>query len=194
MKGPIAFRPNGLTFLGLGSNLGDRFQVLCHAIQACDAMPCVHVVGWSHCYETQPWGPLASLQSSYLNMVVVLQDTLSPQDLLAATQGVERAMGRYNSPICPRWSARIIDIDVLWQRDAPSYGPNWAMPHPRLHQRRFVLQPLSDVAPLMRPPGMTQTVTQLLHALTTPAHEVRLFCKASKIAQRLHTTSAQLVL
>jgi 2-amino-4-hydroxy-6-hydroxymethyldihydropteridine diphosphokinase len=190
MMASTVFRPNGWTFLGLGSNLGDRYAALCHAIQACDEIPNADVIGWSHCYETQPWGPLAAQQTQYLNMVLVLQETLAPQALLAALQGIEAAMGRYHGTVRPRWSARIIDVDVLWQRGEPYYDSSLVMPHPRFHQRRFVLQPLADLVPGMRPPGMSHSVTQMLHALRTPKQEVRLYCRASDMAHHLEKARA----
>ncbi|MGI9032152.1 MAG: 2-amino-4-hydroxy-6-hydroxymethyldihydropteridine diphosphokinase [Acidimicrobiales bacterium] len=131
-------------FLGLGSNLGDREANLRRAVAE---LP--DVVAVSRVYETEPvGGPVG--QPDYLNVVVELHTDLSPRDLLSLAQDLEQAAGRVRAE---RFGPRTLDVDVLLVGDLAVDEPDLVVPHPRLHERRFVLRPLADIAPDMVPEG-----------------------------------------
>lgn len=125
------------SFLGLGSNMGDRRQRLGEAVAA---LP--EVVGVSALYETAPIG--GPEQDPYLNLVVELDTCLGPWLLLQRCRGLERAADRVR---VVRWGPRTLDIDVLLHGDTEMQAADLTIPHPRMWDRRFVLQPLADLAP-----------------------------------------------
>jgi len=131
------------TFLALGSNLGDRWRYLRDAVDALDALD--HVVGKSAVYETEPQGG-PSGQSSYLNCVVELDTTLTPRQLLQVCHRLEAAAQRVRAE---RWGPRTLDVDILLVGDLEVNEPDLQIPHPRMWERRFVLQPLADLAPTL---------------------------------------------
>jgi len=131
-------------FLGLGSNLGDRWA---HLRGAVAALP--DVVAVSPVYETEPVGGPAG-QGRYLNCVVELDTDLGPRELLEAAQRVEAAAGRVRAE---RWGPRTLDVDVLIVDDLAVDDPDLVVPHPRLWERDFVLIPLADLAPDLVPAG-----------------------------------------
>ena len=131
-------------FLGLGSNLGDREALL---RQAVGALP--DVVAVSPVYETDPVGGPPG-QPPYLNIVVELATECSPRSLLELGRELERAAGRVRTE---RDGPRTLDVDVLLVGDLTVDEPDLVVPHPRMHQRRFVLAPLADIAPDLVDPG-----------------------------------------
>lgn len=128
-------------FLGLGSNLGDRRQLLTDAIRA---IP--DVVAVSGLYETAPVG--GPDQGAYLNVVVELDTELGARELLEVCRTRERAADRIRRV---RWGPRTLDVDVLWVDDETVNEPDLTVPHPRMFERAFVLVPLSDLAPDLIP-------------------------------------------
>jgi 2-amino-4-hydroxy-6-hydroxymethyldihydropteridine diphosphokinase len=148
-------------FLGLGSNMGDRRAQLQAAIAQ---LP--DLVAVSALYETQPLGGPPG-QSPYLNMVVELDTDLSPRQLLELGQSLEGAAGRVRGT---RWGPRPLDVDVLLVEDQVVDSDDLVVPHPRMWERRFVLAPLSDLAPELVPPGLTERAVgevKRLGSLTT---------------------------
>ncbi len=131
-------------FLGLGSNLGDRRQVLRQAVAG---LP--DVVGVSALYETDPVGGPPD-QPPYLNVVVELRTARTPRALLELGQELEEAAGRVRAE---RWGPRTLDVDVLLVGDRQVDEPDLIVPHPRMYDRRFVLAPLADLAPDLVPAG-----------------------------------------
>lgn len=127
--------------LGLGSNLGERWTLIAAAVaklRDLDLELCVSSV-----YETAPvGGPEA--QPAFLNCVVVLETALSSMELLAFSQGLERAAHRKRTV---HWGPRTLDVDVLWIDGYTSEQPELTVPHPRMFERAFVLAPLEEVAP-----------------------------------------------
>jgi len=138
-------------FLGLGSNVGDSRQILRRAILRVGGLPGTRVVACSALYRTAPVG--RQDQADFLNQVIEIQTSLSPRALLAAVLEVEREGGRVRRE---RWGPRTLDIDVVWYDDVSVSEPDLEIPHPRLEERRFVLEPLSELAPgLSLPSGRT---------------------------------------
>jgi 2-amino-4-hydroxy-6-hydroxymethyldihydropteridine diphosphokinase len=156
---PAAPPPETSAWVGLGSNLGERLAHLRHAVRALMATPGVRVVGVSPLYAS---APLDSGGEDYLNAVVALRTTLAPAELLARLQGMEAERGR-ERPY--RWAPRTLDLDLLLHGSTLSQAPELTLPHPRLHQRAFVLRPLLDLDPHLGLPLADGTTAPLGDAL-----------------------------
>jgi 2-amino-4-hydroxy-6-hydroxymethyldihydropteridine diphosphokinase len=126
-------------FVGLGSNLGDRLELLRRAVALLGQTDGVAVVRSSRVYETEPVGPP---QPRYLNAVVEVSTTLPAEGLLDACLAIERRLGRVRSE---RWGPRTIDLDLLTLADERIDLPGLVVPHPRMHERAFVLAPLLEL-------------------------------------------------
>ncbi|WP_336323376.1 2-amino-4-hydroxy-6-hydroxymethyldihydropteridine diphosphokinase [Streptomyces lavendofoliae] len=137
--------------LSLGSNLGNRLETLQGAIDALEDTPGVRVKAVSPVYETEPWGVDPGSQPSYFNAVVLLKTTLPPASLLERAHAVEEAFHRVRDE---RWGARTIDVDIVAYADVVSDDPALTLPHPRAHERAFVLAPWHDVEPAAQLPGV----------------------------------------
>ncbi|GGU30244.1 2-amino-4-hydroxy-6-hydroxymethyldihydropteridine diphosphokinase [Streptomyces lavendofoliae] len=137
--------------LSLGSNLGNRLETLQGAIDALEDTPGVRVKAVSPVYETEPWGVDPGSQPSYFNAVVLLKTTLPPASLLERAHAVEEAFHRVRDE---RWGARTIDVDIVAYADVVSDDPVLTLPHPRAHERAFVLAPWHDVEPEAQLPGV----------------------------------------
>jgi len=133
-------------YLGLGSNLGDRHGNLRKALEMLDAREGIDVAEASSFIETDPVGGPEG-QPKFVNAAVAVDTTLSPRELLGACQEVERALGRERGPDEVRWGPRTIDIDILLYGDKVIREPDLRIPHPRMHEREFVLVPLAQIAP-----------------------------------------------
>ena len=128
--------------MGLGANLGNREGRLAEALTRLEATDGIHVAAVSHVYATAPWG--VTLQPDFLNICIRIETALAPFDLLRICKYIERAMGRKARA---QWGPREIDVDVLLVEGAEIDSEELTLPHPRLTARRFVLEPLCDVAP-----------------------------------------------
>jgi 2-amino-4-hydroxy-6-hydroxymethyldihydropteridine diphosphokinase len=155
-----------IVFIGLGSNMGDRQANLRAALHALH--PAVQVLAQSPVYETAPWG--YTDQPDFLNQVVKAETELTPHALLDSLKSIETALGR--TPTF-RYGPRPIDLDILLYDDLVLDTTNLTLPHPRLTQRAFVLVPLADLAPDLRPPRSRKTIRQMLAALE--AQDVHLY-------------------
>jgi 2-amino-4-hydroxy-6-hydroxymethyldihydropteridine diphosphokinase len=145
-------------YLSLGSNLGDRAAHLRQAIDALKALG--DVVAISSFYETEPIEFIR--QPWFLNCAVALETERLPKQLLAAVLRIERDMGRKRTV---DKGPRLIDIDILLFGSSIIDTPQLTVPHPALHERRFVLEPLAEIAPDARHPALPQTIRELRDAL-----------------------------
>ncbi|WCD98545.1 2-amino-4-hydroxy-6-hydroxymethyldihydropteridine diphosphokinase [Streptomyces sp. HUAS 31] len=148
--------------ISLGSNLGNRLETLQGAIDALEDTPGVRIKGVSPVYETEPWGVEPGSQPSYFNVVVVLKTTLPPSSLLERAHAVEEAFHRVRDE---RWGARTLDVDIVSYADVVSDDPHLTLPHPRAHERAFVLAPWHDLEPEAQLPGRG-AVAELLGTIT----------------------------
>ncbi|MEW2046179.1 2-amino-4-hydroxy-6-hydroxymethyldihydropteridine diphosphokinase [Streptomyces sp. NBC_00377] len=148
--------------ISLGSNLGNRLETLQGAIDALEDTPGVRIKAVSPVYETEPWGVEPGSQPSYFNAVVLLKTTLPPSSLLERAHAVEEAFHRVRDE---RWGARTLDVDIVAYADVVDDDPRLTLPHPRAHERAFVLAPWHDVEPEAQLPGRG-TVAGLLDILT----------------------------
>ncbi|MHB8649362.1 MAG: 2-amino-4-hydroxy-6-hydroxymethyldihydropteridine diphosphokinase [Gaiellaceae bacterium] len=137
-------------YVALGSNLGERHATLRAAVDALGAVPGVDVVEVSALIETEPVGDVD--QPRFVNGAVALDTDLRPRELLAALLAIERAFGRERAGV-PAQGPRTLDLDLLLYGDAVVDEPGLQVPHPRLHERAFVLGPLCELAPGLEVPG-----------------------------------------
>jgi len=157
---------NQKTYLSLGSNVGERAKHLREAIAALEKTG-VHVVRVSSVYETEPVDYLD--QAWFLNMVMEAETELGALELLHALRAIETQMGRKK---LIAQGPRLIDMDILLYGDQVIDTPELQVPHPRMHLRRFVLDPLAEIAPDVRHPVSGQTATEML-AQTPDGSSVR---------------------
>ncbi len=152
-------------YLSLGSNLGDRAANLSSAIEKLGELGNVRSV--SSFYDTEPVDLTA--QPSFLNCAVVLETDLMPRQLLSRLQSIEHGMGRRRTHAK---GPRVIDLDILLFGSTVVDIPELVIPHPAMHERRFVLEPLAEIAPETRHPIFKKTIRQLREALP-PGQGVR---------------------
>jgi 2-amino-4-hydroxy-6-hydroxymethyldihydropteridine diphosphokinase len=137
-----------IAFVGIGSNLGDREAHVRRALELLAAEQGIDVVGVSELRETEPVGPVE--QGPFVNGAVRLATELSPRQLLERLLAIEQRLGRVRKE---RFGPRTIDLDLLVYGDEMIDEPGLIVPHPRLHERRFALEPLADLAPDLVVPG-----------------------------------------
>lgn len=128
--------------LSVGTNLGDRKKNIEKCIDSINLMPYTDVVVQSAIYETEPVGYVR--QENFYNIILKIESILEPNEMLGACLGIEAAFGRQRTV---RFGPRILDVDVIFAENEKIESRNLIVPHPRYHERRFVLEPLLDIFP-----------------------------------------------
>ena len=149
-------------YLALGSNQGDRKALLDAARAACDAS-LGRVTGCSDSIETAPWG--VSSPPPFLHAVLALETELRPLAVLERTQEIERQLGRQTKSSAAGYQDRPIDLDLLLYDDLVLETPRLTLPHPLMHLRDFVLEPLQQLAPTLRHPVLGLSIAELYSRL-----------------------------
>ncbi len=147
------------TYIALGTNLGDKQAIMTESIGEIGKYIGT-VTACSSFIETLPWGFESS--HTFLNSAIRVRTSMTAEELLTTTQEIECRMGRESKSVDGIYHDRIIDIDILLYDDAIISKPNLIIPHPQMHLRRFVLEPLSEIAPNIVVPGTNKTVSELL--------------------------------
>jgi len=144
----MADAPTQRAYVGIGANLGDARATVAAALRALAALPGCQLTAASALYRS---APVDAAGPDFFNAVAALDTDLAPQSLLAALQHIEQTFGRQRPyPNAPR----TLDLDLLLHGGAVLHSANLTLPHPRLHQRAFVLRPLLDLAPALSAPGL----------------------------------------
>lgn len=150
-------------YVGLGSNLGDKRRNILQAVEEIEAR-IGSVSSLSGFFVTEPWG--FSSPNTFVNAAACVETSLTPMEALAATQAIERSLGRTEKSADGIYHDRLIDIDILLYGDTILYmPPTLVIPHPLMHRRLFVLEPLAQIAPDAVHPVLQKTIAQLLDEL-----------------------------
>jgi 2-amino-4-hydroxy-6-hydroxymethyldihydropteridine diphosphokinase len=157
-------------FIGLGTNLGDRAANYRQAIQRIGQLPESRIVRHSSIYETEPVGDVKGL---FLNGVVEIETEMSADASMRRLLAIERAMGRRRSTerksaARRKYRPRIIDLDLLFFDREIIHTTSLTVPHPRMHERRFVLAPMAELAPALIHPVLSVSISELLAGLKSP--------------------------
>ncbi|WP_455586089.1 2-amino-4-hydroxy-6-hydroxymethyldihydropteridine diphosphokinase [Bacteroides sp.] len=145
-------------YLGLGTNLGDKERNLQMSVQKVGER-IGSIVSLSAFYTTAPWG--FSSGNSFLNAVVCVETELLPLQMLEETQAIERELGRTKKSVNGVYSDRVIDIDLLLYGDTVMSVEGLVLPHPLMTERRFVMEPLAEIAPDVLHPVLHKTIKEL---------------------------------
>jgi 2-amino-4-hydroxy-6-hydroxymethyldihydropteridine diphosphokinase len=149
-----------LAYIGLGSNLGHPRRRIARALHEMTRLPRTHLVAASGNYVSAPVGSTEP-QPDYVNAIAIVSTALEPRALLSRLRTIERRLGRRREPGERRNAPRVLDLDLLLYGQARIARPGLVVPHPRMHERAFVLRPLLDIAPSVRIPGRGTAQTWL---------------------------------
>lgn len=154
-------------FVSVGSNEGNRLWNISRALAHLSRLCGIRVLQIAPIIETEPLG--GPPQGPYLNTVIEIETSLEPRPLLGFLQGIERRLGRQPSSI--RWAPRPIDLDILFYENRIMNDPDLIVPHPRMHTRWFVLEPLSQLAPEFIHPVLELSIASLLSCLSPKSRQ-----------------------
>ena len=154
-----------MVYLGLGTNLGNKEQNLRMSVKKIEER-IGNVVSLSAFYATAPWG--FSSENSFLNAAVCVETTLLPLQVLEETQRIERELGRTEKSVNGLYADRLIDIDLLLYDDRVMDAEGLILPHPLMTERRFVMEPLSEIAPDVVHPVLHKTMKELFISSFSP--------------------------
>ncbi len=177
-----------LAYLGLGTNLGDRWTNLREALRLLPKGTELRVLRCSQVYESEPWG--VADQPPFLNCAVEVATTLGPEALLAQCKEIEQRLGRLPGP---RWGPRLIDLDILLYGTQVVSLPHLEIPHPRLHLRAFALLPLAELAPTVIHPPLGTSIDDLTRNTdgndgVMPLGDLRLAVSPSECRRKLQNS------
>jgi 2-amino-4-hydroxy-6-hydroxymethyldihydropteridine diphosphokinase len=144
-------------YVGIGSNVGDRKQNFLEALDRVTKLPDTRMIKESSLYESEPLG---DAKDWYVNGTIQIETRFKPETLLLKFKNIERAMGR--KKVKKRWGSRIIDLDILLYDGLILKKKNLRIPHPEMQNRKFVLLPLSEIAPQVIHPELGATISELL--------------------------------
>lgn len=150
---------SNIAYILLGSNIGDREEVMRNAIAMMESRSC-RLIASSYIYETESWGFVTD--DVFLNQVICIETSLDPHDLLKELLSIEIQLGRDREHHYDTYVSRPIDLDILYYNDIVLNDYDLILPHPKLHLRRFTLMPLCDVAPNMMHPVLCLSNSDLL--------------------------------
>ena len=156
-------------YLGLGSNVGDRYKFITSAIEGIEKIQGNNLISKSSVYETEPWGNKE--QNKFLNSVVEVDANLEPLKLFRELKRVEKKLGRVKNI---KWAEREIDIDILFYDDDIILNDTIEIPHHEIENRRFVLVPLEEIASNFIHPVFNKTISELLKT-TDDISEVNMY-------------------
>ena len=149
-------------YLSLGTNLGDRQANLQHAVARIEKE-----IGRKVClsafYETEPWG--FTSPNAFLNAAMCVETSLSPSEVLEATQRIEKEIGRTHKSVNGQYADRLIDIDLLLMGEVVMQTERLTLPHPLMHRRLFVMEPMVEIAPTVVHPVLHKTICEIYNTL-----------------------------
>ena len=146
-----------IVYLQLGSNLGEREQLISDAVQEISKYV-GKINSCSQIYESMPWR--VDGQESYLNQIIKVKTLLSAEDILVAVLKIENDLGRVR---IEKWGERLIDVDIIFFNNEIIETPDLCIPHKHMHERNFVLAPLNEIAPFLIHPKYNKTVSELFN-------------------------------
>lgn len=144
-------------FIGLGSNVGDRLNLIVQAKELIKQMDC-NITQQSSIYETPPWGFEA--EQHFLNQIIQVTTSMEPSALINELLAIEKKLGRIR--VSEDYASRTMDLDILFFNNDILNENNLTIPHPRLHLRNFVLVPMNEIAPNYKHPVLNLTINKLL--------------------------------
>ena len=151
-----------LVYLSLGTNMGNKEENLRTAMTLIEEQVGT-ITSQSALYASAPWG--FNSENTFLNNAISVETSLTPEELLSTTQRIEHTLGRTHKSVDGQYSDRLIDIDILLYDDVVMHTPSLTLPHPLMHRRLFVLEPLSEIAPTMIHPLLQKEITTLCNEL-----------------------------
>ncbi|MCD7899663.1 MAG: 2-amino-4-hydroxy-6-hydroxymethyldihydropteridine diphosphokinase [Bacteroides sp.] len=149
-------------YLSLGSNLGDKEKNLRDAVLKIEER-IGKVISLSALYNTAPWG--FESENSFLNAAIAIETSLTPHEILIATQQIEKELGRFRKSVNQQYTDRLIDIDLLIVDDLIYKENDLVLPHPFMTERLFVMEPLAEIAPCLIHPVSGKTMKEILATL-----------------------------